>query len=393
MGRNLLNRHVFRELVSLFGLTLVSMLTIILVGRVLQLRSLFMSLSLGLGDMLLLFLYLSPFFLLLLIPVACMLSVFLTFLRMSTDRELLALKTCGLSLYRLVPAPILFSLLCAGLSLIVSLYGISWGMAQFRVTVMELARTRAQLVIQPGVFNHEFPGLVIYARRTEGQGRLIEDVFIEDMTREGIRATILAPEGTVETDSEKGRIQFALNNGKIYRREGEKMSVLSFASYMVNLDLSRLLQGVRLGVPQPKELSWSKLSELRREAGAAETVDVNFYRKVLVERHKRWALPLSCMVLGLFALPLACVFEGLKRQYGVLLALGMFLIYYILFSLGTTMGEAGALPPAVGLWLPNAVFLGMVVYGLRLAAAERAPRVAEWLLHIWGRRKERRCAS
>lgn len=86
---------MFKELVSIFLLCLGALLSLILIGRGLQLRELFLGLDLGLTDATLLFLYLVPFFMLLVVPVACMLSVFLTFLRMSTDRELVALKAGG----------------------------------------------------------------------------------------------------------------------------------------------------------------------------------------------------------------------------------------------------------------------------------------------------------
>ena len=104
-----------------------------------------------------------------------------------------------------------------------------------------------------------------------------------------------------------------------------------------------------------------------------------------VEIHKRWALPVACLVLGLFALPLACVFEGVKRQFGIVLALVFFLIYYSLFSVGMTMGESGLLPPVVGIWLANAVFFLIGGLGLYLAHKERAPSLAGFGRYLAGR--------
>lgn len=86
-------------------------------------------------DTVLLFGYMTPLFLMLVIPIACMLSVFLTFLRMSTDRELVALRAGGINIYQMLPAPLLFSVICMLLTLWVSLHWLAWGMGHFRETI------------------------------------------------------------------------------------------------------------------------------------------------------------------------------------------------------------------------------------------------------------------
>jgi lipopolysaccharide export system permease protein len=369
---SLLQRRLFRELFFLFSLCLGSLLSLILIGRILQLRDLFLSLGLTLLDLGLLFFYLSPFFLLLLIPVACMLSVFLTFLRMSTDRELIALKSGGLSLYQLTPAPLLFCLLCCALTLFTSLYGVSWGMSHFRSAVVGYAKTKAQLVLQPGVFNKEFPGLMVFAQKVNIDAGELENIIVEDQSRKSIMATILAPAGRFKTVPGKGQVLIALDNGRIYQQEKDKVSVLSFDSYQVRLDLTRMLKGFTLDEEPPKEMSWEKLLALRDNPEASKGRDAKYLRKLALEIHKRWVFPMACLVLGLFALPLACSFEGLKRHYGAILALGCFLVYYTMLSIGLSLGEAGVLPPSVGLWIPNVAFLAAGLIGLRLTAQERS---------------------
>lgn len=364
------------------------MLALVLIGRGLQLRELFIGLDLGLGDMARLFLYLVPFFMLLVIPVACMLSVFLTFLRMSTDRELIALKAGGISIYQMLPAPVVFSVLCTCLTLAISLHWLSWGMASFRSSVMEIANSRARIVMQPGVFNQDIPGLTLFARTVDPGSGEMRQVIVEDRSRPGSALTILAPSGVTTTDEARGEIVFKLHDGRIYKAEGEQVTVLGFNEYMVRLDLDQLFKGLDLGNVKPKEMSWQQLTTLDLTEYAQENSD-RYARKVIVELHKRWVLPIACIVLGLFAMPLACAFEGMKRQVGVAMALLMFLVYYSLLSLGLSMGESGTLSPAIGLWLPNALFSVVGLYGLHLTARERTPAITSFLSHIAQRRKQR----
>lgn len=375
-------------MVSVFALCAGSLLTLLLIGRMLQLRELLLSQNLTFWDMVCMFAYLSPFFLLLLIPIACMLAVFLTFLRMGTDRESVALRASGVSLYQMLPAPLVFCSLCVAGACAVSFWGLSWGMENFRTTVLDLARTKTQLVLQAGVFNREFPGLTVYAQQADPIQGELHTVFLQDRTREGITATILAPTGNVHTDTDKGEIVFRLQSGKIYRQETAGLSVVGFDSYVVRMDLSRLLSGYSLGTVRPKEMSWKRLHELRDNPGAVQDESGTTLRKVEVEIHKRMALPAACLVLGLFALPMAASFGGLNRHWGLLLALGFFLFYYTLLSLGLSLGETGVLPPVVGLWLPNALFLAAGLTGLVQAARERGLDIAGRLAHLraWGRR-------
>ena len=83
---SLLQRQIVKEIANLFVLAVGVLLTLILISRAVQMRELFLGLDLGILDTVLLFGYMTPLFLMLVIPIACMLSVFLTFLRMSTDR-------------------------------------------------------------------------------------------------------------------------------------------------------------------------------------------------------------------------------------------------------------------------------------------------------------------
>ena len=142
---SLLQRQIFKEIANLFVLAVGVLLTLILISRAVQMRELFLGLDLGILDTVLLFGYMTPLFLMLVIPIACMLSVFLTFLRMSTDRELVALRAGGINIYQMLPAPLLFSVICMLLTLWVSLHWLAWGMGHFRETILEIANTRARV--------------------------------------------------------------------------------------------------------------------------------------------------------------------------------------------------------------------------------------------------------
>lgn len=365
----LLQRELFREMGLIASICLGGFLCLILLGRLLQLRNLFMAQGVTLLDLGKLFVYLSPFFLLLLIPVSCMLGLFLTFLRMGADRELISLRAGGISLRSLLPAPLVLCLLASALTLWVSLSGISWGMDKFRQTVVELARNKTTVNVQPGVFNTSFPGLTVFARQADPGSGELQDVFVRDSSRPKTQATIVAPRGRIDSDTEHGLIFVLLEDGHVYREEDGELSVISFEHYRLSLDMTRLLGGLDLRDKLPKEMSWTALQALAD--GGFKDRSAGFQRRVKMEMHKRFSLPAACLVLGFFALPLAFFFQGVKRQVGLLVCLGAFFFYYILLSMGMSLAEAGVIAPAYALWLPNALFLLAGGAGMWMVVGER----------------------
>ena len=381
----LLQRRLFAEHVKTFLLASSVLLLFILLGRALQLRDMLMGLELSVLDTLKLFGYLSPFFMLIICPIACMLAVFLTFLRMSTDRELVALKAGGVSLYQMLPAPLLFSVLCAGLGFLISLHLQAWGMSSFRSEVLSIASSSARIVVQPGVFNKDIPNMVMFARKVDPVSGSMADVMVEDRRSAKGRMTILAPSGDLDADYESGEIVFLMKDGRSYTENDEAMTVIGFKEYAVRLSIDSLFKGIDMGPVKPKEYSWERLYDYENQKKLSKT-NPRMARKIEVERHKRFVFPIACIVLCIFVIPIATSFQGLKQQTGVLMALMLFLTYYSFLMLGISLGESGDLSPRIGLWVPNAIFLGLGLYGMRLADQERMPRITE----VWANWKSRR---
>lgn len=380
-GVPLLQRELFKEMGIIASICLGGFLCLILLGRLLQLRDLFMGQGVTFFDLMKLFVFLSPLFLVMLIPVSCMLGLFLTFLRMGSDRELISLRAAGISIWPLLPAPLTLCLLCSALTLWISLTGISWGMDNFRQTVVELARHKTSVNVQPGVFNTSFPGLTVYARQADPDTGALQDVFVLDSSRSTTRATIVAPSGRIDSDAESGQVFVRLEDGHVYREEGGELSVISFERYILSLDMTRFLGGLELGGKAPKEMSWKEL-RFQAEGGFQER-SIGFQNKVFIEMHKRFALPAACLVLAVFAFPLSLFFQGMKRHLGLLACLGAFFLYYALLSMGMSMAEEGKLAPALALWLPNVLFLLAAAGGVWLVVTEKEVDLRRF--RFWGR--------
>ncbi len=65
---------------------------------------------------------------------------------------------------------------------------------------------------------------------------------------------------------------------------------------------------------------------------------------------------MATLIIVLFAAPLATSAQRGGPAYGIGIALGVTLVYLMLFRIAGAAGATGNLPPVVAAWLPNLVF-------------------------------------
>lgn len=369
-----LQRHILWEVLRNFLLCASFLLSLMLLGRGIQMRNLMVNLDLSVLDFLSVLVFMAPMTLLLVIPLSCMLATFLSFLRMSTDREMVALRASGVSITQMLPAPLIFAVICCFFTGVISIHGIAWGVERFRSTVLELAQSKARLNMQPGVFNQDIAGITLYARTIDPLGNMTRIIFEDEKNKADSRTTILAPRGRMHTDERRGELIFDLQDGRMYKLDKGNVSILDFNEYIIRIDLSTLMQDKELSGLKPKEMSWEALQDAHQRYLAGE--DITAGHRMEPEMQKRLSLPVACIILTLFSIPLAASFENAKKQIAIVLSMVSFLLYYVLFSVGVALAEGEMLPAAVAMWMPNVIFGVLAIWGLFLTSRERLPDVS-----------------
>ncbi|MCL5045108.1 MAG: LptF/LptG family permease, partial [Deltaproteobacteria bacterium] len=97
----ILDRYIAGEVVKPLGLGLAVFTFALVTGRMLKLTEMVVNHGVALGGVLRLLGLIMPAFFELTLPMAVLLGVLLGFGRLSGDRELIAARACGVSLYRL----------------------------------------------------------------------------------------------------------------------------------------------------------------------------------------------------------------------------------------------------------------------------------------------------
>ncbi len=75
-----------------------------------------------------------------------------------------------------------------------------------------------------------------------------------------------------------------------------------------------------------------------------------------VELYNKIAFPVVSLVMALVALPFAFRLGRQGALYGIGLSIMLGIVFLVVFVFFTTLGQVGALPPAVAVWSPSAVF-------------------------------------
>lgn len=371
MSTTRIHRYIAREIAvpTLIGLLIFTF--VLLMGRILKLVELVVNKGVPLGEILQLFAFLLPAFLVITIPLAFLLGVLLGFGRLSADNEVVALRASGIPIYGMLRPVLVLAVLFSITTGWLTLYGEPAGQTAFRDQVFEIASSRANVGILPRVFNDEFEGLVLYAGDIDERQGEMRGVFISDERIGATPAVILARQGRVISDQDKRILTLRLENGTIHRRPVDKKTdtyqVIGFTTYDINLNMGQQLGD---GSSRQKKLREFPLPELWTKLQNAQTAEDR--RPLTVELHKRFALPLAPIVFALLGVPLGIRSQRSGKGGGFAVALVIFMAYYICATFAETLALESGFPPMPTLWIPNLLFLTAGLLLLQRASSERS---------------------
>lgn len=407
-----LNKYIFQELIGPFFLGLLIFTFVLLMERMLDLIELVINKGVSLRSVLELVVYIMPSFLVLTIPMAVLVATLSAFGRLSTDSEITAMKASGISLYSLFVPVFIFAVLANGLTFFLYAKALPWGNHQFRVTLYELARTKAAVELKEHVFNSLFRGLVIYIDELSTGDNLFHGIMISDSRDEQNPQTIFARKGELISDEKALRVILRLTEGASHPKtvvNPLKYQIVEFPTLDILLSLQdeEMSEG-QMSIPRTdRDMTICQLIEqyfvLQRheqqlagqttlacpEPGTSFFDSVSRYAQIiprlivdsfviqgrlsssyLVEIHKRYSIPLACLVFGLIATPLGIQSQRAGKSGGFAISVVLLLIYYIFITAGESLGDDGKLPVFFAVWTPN-ILLGVIGLFLLIRVARR----------------------
>ncbi len=346
---SLLFRLVFQEIVHPFLLSLAALCGLLLLGRLLPVLEPLFSAGVTLFELGKLIILLLPTLILFALSMATLLGVMLAFLRLSKDSEMIALFSTGVDPIKLLRPVVVFSAVAWLAAVVITVYiqpHAKFASKKFLLDITEKSLSRG---LPQAVFFSPIKGLTIYVHESDEDGKRFKGVYIRDARRVQVASQILAEKGRLLAGTSGSEVVLRLENGTLNRIGGDfkKTDTLDFGSYTIKLKLS----GEELE-PGRGEMGLKGLSAVVNDPGTSRKKRLRYS----TEFHKRLALPVGTFILGILAAPLGIFLGRTGPSGGIALGLAAFLSYYMLVAFLSNLAEAGTLPPALALWLPNVIF-------------------------------------
>ena len=299
------------------------------------------------------------------VPVALVFGVVVTLSRLAGDSEITALRASGIGVRQLVLPLVPLAVAVSAVTAAMLLHYEPRARHELRRVLLEVT-SRGNL-LEPG----RFQGLgqrVVFVRDRDRTGNL-RGVIIFDRSNPDRPFSVFAETGSFEFLTSRGTVEIDLQRGDLHleplETDDPRYRRIAFERFSYSFDVSALFEGELTRI-RPSELDLQGLRTIIRRLRRGEVPeglrkrDVRLYEAQL---HKRLALSLAPSILLLTAVPLSLRRARGARSWGTLVCALLVFGYFLLLTFGERLAQAGTLPAAPALWLPNAVFalLGTVL--------------------------------
>lgn len=351
--RTLLDRYIFTELLSPFGLSLGALCFVMLTRELLRLVELLVSKGVGLWAVLKVIAMLLPSGLVLTLPIAGLIASITAFGRLSYDKELVAMRAAGLSLFRLSQPVVLFSLAVFGLTLALAQWGQPWSSLNLKKVALNLLKDQLVLALERGTFNEPIPHMVIYVPESV-DGQPAKGIFVSDERTPKEPRIIVAEEYQVFMDHVNNQVALRLVNGVIHTKpdQANQYRFASFSNYDIRISLS--LSSYAATEERP---TYEQIMTMIQKSDGADTTGL----RRLMEYYKDLAFPTASLVFCLLGVPVGIVSKRSGRIGGFAVGVLIIVIFYLLNVACDFLVTTAWIGPFAGAWGPNIIFIATTI--------------------------------
>ncbi|MEW6544977.1 MAG: LPS export ABC transporter permease LptG [Nitrospirota bacterium] len=349
----ILFRYMAREYLKVFTMCLAGLMTVYLVVDFFEKVRKFVKYDADLSAILGYFVLRIPHILFQIAPLAVLMATLLTLGMLSRNHEVTAMRSCGISLYR-IAAPFL----CVALAVSLVLLGVS-------AEVMPLATTQAEYV--KAALIEKKPSLASFKADRPwlqlGDQTLLKVEMVEPdgRTLRGIRLYRLGPDFQLTEITEAKRIRhteqgWVLESGAHRRLLPDgRLAVDLFDRLPVNMSQT------------PEDFNaWASLESeemtLQALRGYIDRLQRDGYgfARSLTDYYGRVAFPFVCVVMAVVGIALSLRRTGVRgggMAVGIGQALVIGFLYWTTHSIAIALGRSGVLVPLLAGWIANLLFL------------------------------------
>jgi lipopolysaccharide export system permease protein len=352
------------------------------------------------------------------VPMAVLIGTLISFMRLASDNEIVAMHTSGLSLTAISRPILVAAFILSFIMIPVHNYVVPETNHRLANLLVSIHKKKPALQLRDGVFMNDIKGYSILVNKS--MGREIEGVTISRLIEGKPAQTIRAERGEIFFADDGNTLVMNLYNGEIHdvdEKDPKRYLRLKFTEHTLNIPgVGRELVRVDREYRGDREMSIGTLrSEIRtyRDKVDAQTAQVeslvvrnaralpglcqsadaggsgkgsgivasmtatnekigtlkaqvNSYRRrmrsLAVEAHKKVALSFACIVFVLIGIPIGARTRDSSAGGGLVVSILFFAIYYAFLSAGEKLADRGFIQPSLSMWAANIVLGGVGLY-------------------------------
>ena len=413
----LLSRYVLREFLAAFVISFLFFFIVFFVNIILVTVEDIVSKNVPFNDVLQLVLFSLPQIIALAFPFGSLLGSLIALGRLASDLEFLALQTCGIRLLSVFWPLFITGGVFSLLSFISNDLLIPASTTEFNRVYRKILHSNPVLELEPQSVKRFAETSIVTGDLLDGK---INNVTIIDRTIKGEKRIITAKSAYLsESQFEKGFL--SLNMTEVFSQTPDLSEIGEFEYFNADsmeynivlkeistnlaslgprekssLELWRdivkqqeefenlravqnettslaaysLLIQIAVTASEVNVLSLERRNEIIKEKREAINRQLINYEKeinrlvpdrtlrnYLFEFHKKFSVPISCLIFMIFSFPAGSLTARSGRAYGLLLGIIVVVIYWMLLFFGQTAGLRFKYSPALAMWFPNIIIL------------------------------------
>ncbi len=410
----ILYKYILRNHIAPFLFSIVTLMGIFLLQFMMKFADRLVGKGLDTFLVIQLIVYNLAWMVVLVVPMAVLVSSLMAFGSMSQNNEITIIKSSGVSLYRMMFAPFIASIIVGYLLILFNNDVLPDANHQAKVLMQDISRKKPTLSLEPGVFSQEVSNYAILVRGVDQNSNRISGVVIYDYTQPRKINVVTANKGYIYFSSNQSKLIMDLQDGEIHESEAGSTNLyrkLIFSHHRITMDAEQFsFQQSTPGGPRgDRELSTNdmlyivdSLKELRdnyknvytsetkkymladtgntyfssntysrdyiyvrvlEKAKTSKNIVISNYKryefyqeemnKYWVEIHKKYSIPAACIIFVLLGSPLGIMVR--KGGFGVAASISLFffLIYWAFLIGGEKLADRNMVSPFVGMWAAN----------------------------------------
>jgi lipopolysaccharide export system permease protein len=351
----IIKNYLRKEFLKKFFTIVLSFISIYLIVEFFERVDDFVELHASLYDSVLYFLFKLPLIVSQVTPFAVLLATILTFSILSKNSELVAMRASGISLME-ISSPII------ALTLLISLF-----MFIGNEQIIPYTNQKFNYLFDIKIRKKEPRGIFrINKIWYRGENNTIWNIELFDKKNSVLRNVTLYRFDEHYSLKERIDASTAVRNENAWNfQNGEMIRFSPNGGFTVerfeskDFDFPERLENFGTIQKDPAEMSFSEIYSYVKELKKKGFDDT----KYTVDMYAKLATPLGCFIMALFGIPFSLKTErkgGIFKGFIAAIIIGF--SYWILSSIGITLGHSGILPPLIASWMPSILFISVGFY-------------------------------